>query len=150
MRNDGYALISYMSEYRITYTEISAQRTDYDEEEKGEPIEPQHSGLLIHIRPPVQLNPDAVRRHLEASTLRPLDPSHNPEALEVKDVVLLGSTDEQTTIYASIEREFRGYIRPRELIESIIQDTLNNTAKILQFMGARAIVETMQAPDVGS
>lgn len=139
-----------MSEYRITYTEIPAQRTDYDEEEKGEPIEPQHSGLLIHIRPPVQLNPDAVRRHLEASTLRPLEPNHNPEALEVKDVVLLGSTDEQTTIYASVERETPWYVKSREQVESIIQDTLVDTAKLLQFMGARAIVETMQTPDAGS
>lgn len=137
-----------MSEYRITYTEIPAQRTDYDEE--GDQIEPQHSGLLIHIRPPVQLNPDAVRRHLEASTLRPLEPNHNPEALEVKDVVLLGSTDEQTTIYASVERETPWYVKSREQVESIIQDTLVDTAKLLQFMGARAIVETMQTPDAGS
>jgi len=140
-------MLSYMSEYRITYTEIPAQRTDYDPEEEGEPIESQHSGLLIHIRPPVQLNPDAVRRHLEASTLRPLEPGYNPEVFEVKDVVLLGSTDEQTTIYASVEREYRGYVASTEKIEGIIQDTLRDTAKLLQFMGAQATIDTVQTPD---
>jgi hypothetical protein len=137
-----------MSEYRITHTEIPAQRTDYDEE--GDQIEPQHTGLLIHIRPPVQLNPAAVQRHLEWSTLRPIDSDATAELFDVKDVVVLGSTDEQTTIYASIAQKFQGHVAPREKIEGIIQDTLRDTAEFLQFMGARAIVETMQTPDVGS
>jgi len=50
----------------------------------------------------VQLNPDAVTRYLSFSNFEPIDPNENWEKHDIKDVVVLGSTPEQTTIYASI------------------------------------------------
>ena len=54
-----------MSEYRVAYTEVPPTRKD-DET---------YDGVLIHIRPPVQLNPDAVKRYLTFGDLEPLDPA---------------------------------------------------------------------------
>ncbi len=81
-----------MSKYRIAYTEVPPARSD-DET---------YGGLLLYIRPPVQLNPDAVTRYLSFSNFEPIDPNENWEKHDIKDVVVLGSTPEQTTIYASI------------------------------------------------
>jgi hypothetical protein len=116
-----------MSEYRVTYTEVPNARSD-DET---------HSGVLLHIQPPVQLNPDAVTRYLAFSDFVPLDPNENWKKLDVKDVVLLGSTSEQTTIYASISRQHAGRLAER---------AAHHTAELLRFMGAQAIIERPQTP----
>jgi hypothetical protein len=116
-----------MSEYIVTYTEVSPTRSD----------DKTHRGLLIHIRPPVQLNPDAVERYLTYGAFVPVDRSW--ENLDVKDVVLLGSTPEQTTIYASIDKGFEGNV--------LSEQVANDTVRLLQFMGATAIIDNPSAPD---
>jgi len=108
-----------MPEYRVTYTEVPAQ---CEEKEK-------YGGLLIRIRPPVQLNPDAIERYLSYYNLESIDRSSPPD--ELKDVVVLGSTPEHTTIYASTDR----------VIEGLAQETAEKTVEFLQLMGAQAIVE---------
>ncbi len=117
-----------MPEYRVTYTEVSSARSD-DET---------HSGVLLHIQPPVQLNPDAVTRYLSFSDFEPIDPNEKWEKHDVKDVVLLGSTPEKTTIYASIDRRFAGRLAER---------TAHHTAELLRFMGATAIIDNSLTPD---
>src|SRR6266496_6613791 len=89
-----------MSEYRVGFTEVSPTRSD-DET---------YGGVLIYIRPPVQLNPDAVEQLLTFGDLEPLDPADREAAnnLDVKNAVLLGSTPEQTTIYASFDKRSEG------------------------------------------
>src|SRR6266702_250873 len=110
-----------MSEYRVAYTKVPPARSD----------DKKYSGLLIHIRPPVQLNPDAVERYLTNSAFEPVDRSW--ENLDIKNVVLLGSTLEQTTIYASIDNRFND---DGELAEQ----AAHCTAELLRFMGATAII----------
>src|SRR5438093_695086 len=108
-----------MSEYRVAYTEVPPTR-------RGDET---YGGVLIHIRPPVQLNPDAVARYLTAGDLEPLEPYDRD--FDVKQAVLLGSTPEQTTIYASIDKRKRG----------LAEQAANDTASLLQFIGATAIIE---------
>src|SRR6266571_1564213 len=110
-----------MSEYRVAYTKVPPARSD----------DKKYSGLLIHIRPPVQLNPDAVERYLTNSAFESVNRSW--KNLDIKDVVLLGSTPEQTTIYASI---IKGYED-----EVLAQRAVNDTVELLLFMGATAIVD---------
>jgi hypothetical protein len=69
-----------------------------------------YTGLLMHIQPPVSLNSDAVDRWYAHNDLEPItkedeDPSF-PD--DVKNVLLLGSTKEQTTIYALVEKSDDG------------------------------------------
>jgi hypothetical protein len=131
-----------MSKYRVTYSEIPAQCAPYGvnasevppELAEREDFKPEqlYSGLLLHIRPPVpSLNPDAVTRYLSGSAFIPIDHSVLDEA-DTKDVVLLGNTSEQTTIYASIKSDGKDYLT--EL-------AVNDTVRLLQFMGAQAIIE---------
>src|SRR2546423_4011854 len=112
-----------MPEYRVTFTEVPPTRCD-DET---------YAGVLIHIRPPVQLNPDAVERYLTFGDLEPLNPADQKSTnnLDVRGVVVLGSTAVQTTIYASIDKEFS---------ERLVQQVANDTVRLLQFMGAQAII----------
>lgn len=112
-----------MSEYRVAFTEVPPTRRN-DET---------YSGVLIYICPPVQLNPDAVERYLTFGDLEPLDPADRQAAntLDVKNAVLLGSTAEQTTIYASIDKGFEGAAK----------QAANDTVRLLQFMGATAIID---------
>ena len=117
-----------MSEYRITYTEVPPARSD---DEK-------YGGILIHIKPPVQLNPDAVTRYLSFSDFEPIDPNEKWEKHDVKDVVVLGSTPEQTTIYASIDRQNAGRLAER---------AAHHTAELLHFMGAQAIIDNSPTPE---
>jgi hypothetical protein len=112
-----------MSEYTVTYTELPATRRDDGYNEAL-------GGVLVHIRPPVQLNPDVVSRYLTAGDLEPLEPYDRD--FDVKQAVLLGSTPEQTTIYASIDKRKMG----------LAEQAANDTVKLLQFMGAQAIVGT--------
>src|SRR2546421_12654369 len=86
-----------MSVHRVSFTEVPATRWD----------DKTSSGVLIYIRPPVQLNPDAVRQYLMFGDLDALDPAFfegNNDA-DVKNALLLGSTTVQTTIYASVDKE---------------------------------------------
>src|SRR5439155_27356577 len=111
-----------MSEYRVAFTEVPATRGD-DET---------YGGVLIHIRPPVQLNPDAVAQYLTFGDLEPVDPGdwEGANGPDVKKAVLLGSTTEQTTIYASIDKG----------IEGAAEQAANDTVRLLQFVGATASV----------
>ena len=118
-----------MSEYRVAFTEVPVSRSD-DET---------HGGVLIHIRPPVpQLNPDAVTRYLSFSDFEPINPNENWDKHDIKDVVVLGSTPEQTTIYASIDRQSAGQLAER---------AAHHTAELLRFMGAQAIIDHPPAPE---
>src|SRR4051794_21582760 len=92
-----------MPEYKVNFTQVPGQCQDNEK----------HSGVLIHIRPPVQLNSDAVERHLTNSDFEPIDRSGDWNMHDIKDVVVLGSTAEQTTIYASIRRQFEGRLAQR-------------------------------------
>lgn len=56
-----------MFEYKVSFTEIANPRSDSET----------HDGVLIHIRPPVQLNPDAVERYLTFSDFEPADRSRD-------------------------------------------------------------------------
>jgi hypothetical protein len=116
-----------MSEYRVTYAEVPPTRRG---DEK-------YSGVLIHIRPPVQLNPDAVARYLTAGDLEPLEP-HDRD-FNVKGAVLLGSTPELTTIYASVDKGYDGNV--------LAEQAANDTVELLRYMGATAIIEHTPAPD---
>ncbi len=117
-----------MSEYRVAYTEVPNPRRD-DE---------RYDGVLIHIRPPVQLHPDAVERYLTNSAFEPVDRSW--ENLDIKDVVLLGSTHEQTTIYASIDKRFNDN-------GELAEQAADYTAELLRFMGATAIIDHPPTPE---
>src|SRR5438876_3247090 len=118
-----------MSEYKVSYTEVPPTRK-YDET---------YSGVLIHIRPPVQLNPDAIEQYLTFGDLEPLNPGDREGANgpDVKNAVLLGNTTEQTTIYASFDKRFKG----------VAEQVANDTVRLLQFMGAQAIIENPPTPD---
>jgi hypothetical protein len=118
-----------MSEYTVAYTEVPATRSDNE----------MYGGLLVHIRPPVQLNPDAVEQFLTFGDLEPLNPAdlEAPNKLDVKKAVLLGSTPEQTTIYASIDKRSEG----------VAEQVANDTVRLLQLMGATAIMDNPPTPD---
>ncbi len=119
-----------MPEYNVSFTEVPATRWDNKTS----------SGVLIQIRPPVQLNPDAMRQYLMVGDLDALDPAFfeaNDDA-DVKNAVLLGSTAEQTTIYASVEKEGSNLFA---------EQAANDTVKLLQFMGATAMIDNPPMPD---
>jgi hypothetical protein len=119
-----------MSEYRVSFTEVPATRRD--DETCG--------GVLIYICPSVQLNPDAVRQYRMFGDLEALDPAFfegNNDA-DVKNAVLLGSTAEQTTIYASVEKEGSNLLA---------EQAANDTVRLLQFMGATAMIDQPPTPD---
>jgi hypothetical protein len=116
-----------MSEYRVTYSEIPNPHSDNQT----------HSGVLIHVQPPVPLNPDAVTRYLSFSDFEPIDLNEKWEKHDVKDVVVLGSTPEQTTIYASINSRHAGRLAER---------AAHHTVELLQFMGATAIIDNDNPP----
>ncbi len=117
-----------MSKYRVIFTEVPPTRSD-DET---------YSGVLIHIRPPVQLNSDAVERYLTSGSFdRSFDPAEG--TLDVKDVVLLGSTPKQTTIYASIAKRYEDGV--------LAQEVANDTVRLLQFMGATAMIDNPPTPE---
>jgi|SRR5712692_11681322 len=118
-----------MSEYTVTFSEVPTSRSD-DET---------HSGVLIYIRPPVQLNPDAVEHYLTFGDFEPLDPADLEAAnnLDVKNAVLLGSTADQTTIYASFNKRSEG----------VAKLVANDMVKLLRFMGAQAIIDSSPTPD---
>lgn len=118
-----------MSEYRVTYTEIPNPRSDNET----------HSGVLLHIRPPVQLNPDAVERYITFGDFEPIDRRENWEKLDYKDVVVLGSTAEQTTIYASIANRYEDGV--------LSERVARHTVQLLHFMGATAIIDHPPTPD---
>lgn len=117
-----------MSEYKVTYTEVPPVPSG---DEK-------YSGLLIRIQPPVQLNPDAVTRYLSFSDFAPIDSTENWEGHDIKDAAVLGSTPEQTTIYASIDRQYAGLLA---------EQAANNTVTLLRFMGAMATIDKPPTPD---
>ncbi|SRR5258708_264535 len=110
-----------MSEqYIVAFNKVSAECGD----------DKTYGGLLIHIRPPVQLNPDAVERYLTFKDFEPVNRDY--KNADIKDVVVLGSTPEQTTIYASI---LKGYED-----EALAQEVAMKTVQLLRFMGAQAIM----------
>ena len=118
-----------MSGYKVTYTEVPPTRLDAET----------YSGVLVHIRPPVQLNPDAVESYLINGDLEPLDPADLKEDNhDVKRVVLLGSTAVQTTIYASVAKKYA---------ETLAQQVANDTVNLLHLMGAQAIIDNSPTPD---
>jgi hypothetical protein len=114
-----------MSEYRVVFSEVPGESGDNET----------YGGVLIHIRPPVQLNPDAVERYLTTSAFEPVNRSW--KNLDIKDVVVLGSTPEQTTIYASIDRRDEG----------LAEQAADYTVQLLRFMGAQAIIEHPPTPE---
>lgn len=119
-----------MSEYTVSYSEISVESVDIEN----------YGGVLIHIRPPVQLNSDAVERYLTFKDLEPIDRA-DPKLInhDVKHVVVLGSTPEQTTIYASIAKQYD---------EGLLAEQLaNDTVRLLRFMGTQAIIGNPPAPE---
>ncbi len=118
-----------MSEYRVAFTEVPATRSDTEA----------YAGVFVYIRPPLPLNPDAVARFLTFGDFEPLDPADLETAhdLDVKNAVLLGSTDEQTTIYASFDKNSKG----------VAEQVANDTVRLLRFMGATAIIDNPPAPD---
>lgn len=120
-----------MPEFKVAYTEVPAEREDKET----------YGGVLIHIRPPVQLNPDAVQRYLTFGNLEPVDSiSRVWQGLDVRDVFLLGSTAVQTTIYASIVKGYED--------EVLAQELANCTVKLLRLMGVQAIIDHPPTPDI--
>ena len=116
-----------MSEYRVAFTEVPAECQDSET----------YGGVLIHIRPPVQLNPDAVERYLTFSDFEPVTPVNRQWTnCDIKHVVLLGSTGEQTTIYASIDRR----------LEGLAERAADATVQLLRFMGAQAVIGSSPTP----
>jgi hypothetical protein len=118
-----------MSEYRIGFTEVPGQSRDNET----------FDGVLIHIRPPVQLNPDAVTRYLTFKDFEPIGHTQSWKNMDVKDVVLLGSTPDQTTIYASIAKGYEDEVLARQIA--------NHTVELLRFMGAQAIIDNPPTPE---
>ena len=118
--------------YTITLEDTVAQRAIMDPT-----VKPAYTGVLIHIRPPVlSLNSDGVERYLAHRRLEPVE----RDLLEEKtDIVVLGSTDEQTTIYASV-------LNDEVLYGQLRQELANATARYLGFMGAQAAIETPFTP----
>lgn len=115
-------------EYRITTSEIPAQCEDAEN----------HTGLLVYIRPPVPLHPEAVERYLATGAFEPLTPNRRHDRNnDINDVILLGSTAEQTTIYVSMANPTDG------LPEQVTEDV----AQLLRFMGATAIIDHPPAPE---
>ena len=88
----------------------------------------------------MQLNPTVVESFLTFGELEPLDPAELKLASDrdVKAARLLGSTSEQTTIYASIAKKYS---------ERLVQEVLNDTVRLLQFIGATAIIGNSPTPD---
>lgn len=117
-----------MSEFRVDYTQVPGECQDNET----------YGGVLIHIRPPVQLNPDAVERYLTFGDFEPINRHDSQENLDIKDVVVLGSTPEQTTIYASIDRQFEGRLAER---------AADYTVELLRFMGAQATIGNPSTPE---
>jgi hypothetical protein len=113
-----------MSEYRITLTNIPPQHTT---ELAGQD---EYDSVLIHICPPVPLNSDAVERYLAHGNLEPVE---RDIQTEITDVVVLGSTDEQTTIHASLLTSAS---------EKLRQEVAESTVRYLGFMGAQVTVDT--------
>src|SRR5260221_4755918 len=116
-----------MSECRVTSIEVPTTRR----------IDITFGGVLIHISQPVKLNTDAVARYLTAGDLEPLEPYDRD--FNVKGAVLLGSTLEQTTIYASIDKGYEGNV--------LAEQAANDTVELLRYMGAQAIIDHPPAPD---
>jgi len=73
--------------------------------------------------------------------LEPLGPAFREgnNDSEIKNAVLLGSTAEQTTIYASVEKE---------VSKVLAEQAANDTVRLLQFMGATAIIDNPPTPGV--
>ena len=83
----------------------------------------------------MQLNSEAVERYLTTGAFEPVNRSW--KNLDIKDVVVLGSIPEQTTIYASIDRRFEG----------LAEQAAEYTAELLRFMGATAIIDNPPTPE---
>ena len=118
-----------MSEYKVDFTEVPGECQDTET----------YGGVLIHIQPPVQLNPDAVTRYLTFGDFEPIEPTQSWKNLDIKDVVVLGSTPEQTTIYASIDKQYEE--------GRLAEQAARHSVQLLRFMGAQAIIEHPPAPD---
>lgn len=123
-----------MSEYSVTFTKVPAlcrHREAYE-------------GVFVYIRPPVpHLNSDAVERYLSFGDFEPVEREALTDDIpddEIKDIVISGSTDEQTTIYASVDTR----------IEGGAEDAAASTVRFLQFMGAHAVIEQPSEPETGS
>ena len=124
-----------MSEYKVDYIVVSAKSRDIDIERIDNET---YSGVFIHIQPPLQLNPDAVERYLKYCDFEPINRNDSQEMLDIKDVVVLGSTLEQTTIYASIDKRNEGRLAER---------AAEYTVELLRFMGAQAIIDHPSSPE---
>src|SRR6266516_3070156 len=105
-----------MSDKTVTYSDVPTPRC----------VDETYKRVLGYIRAPVQLNPGAVERYLTFGYFEPINRSDSQEGLDIKDVVVLGSTLEQTTIYASIKRQFEGRLAQR---------AAEYTVGLLDFMG---------------
>jgi len=123
-----------MSEYKVSFNKVPAlcrQRKAYE-------------GVFIRISPPVpDLNSDAIERYLTYGEFEPVERKALTDDIpddEVKDIVVLGSTDEQTTIYASIDTSIGGGA----------ENAAKSTVEFLQFMGAQAVMEQIPEPDTGN
>jgi len=118
-----------MHEYRVNFTEVTGECQNNET----------YGGVLIYIRPPVQLNPDAVERYFTYGDFEPVNRNIPTKNDDIKDVVVLGSTAEQTTIYVSIDRGYED--------EVLANEVANKTVKLLHFMGATAIIDHPPTPE---
>lgn len=118
-------------EYKITTSAILPQCENREE----------YDGLLVHIQPPVQLNSDAIARYLIHKDFEQLRGTESNDRLDVKDVTVIGSTSEQTTIYASIQNYHESIDTIPDAVERITERVTRDVTTILRFMGAKAIVE---------
>ena len=137
-----------MAEYRISSEIIENFANGYAD---LEPEEDTHEGLLMHIKSPIQLNPDAVERWFIHYGFEPVTESDRQESREraiekphlrneIENPVLLGSTDEQTTIYVNVQKY-------SDNGEAIRDSAMRKLARLLGFMGAQAVIGQPQTPE---
>jgi hypothetical protein len=123
-----------MSEYKVSFTNVPVLFTQREE----------YEGVFIHISPPVpNLNSDAIERYLTHGDFEPVERKALTDDIpdnDIRDVVVLGSTDEQTTIYASVDTSIGG----------VAENAAKSAVEFLQFMGAQAVMEQVPEPDTSN
>jgi hypothetical protein len=86
-------------------------------------------GIIVSIEPPIDLNPVGIERYLNYQDLSGVDPGGSYDKF---DIILLGSTDKETSIYASSDK-----------VEQIAMDIKHNVAEYIGFMGAQTVIEPL-------
>lgn len=101
----------------------------------NEPINETMVGLAATIEPPINLNPEAVKHYIGAGNLLVSEEFDNDN--DLSDVVLVGSTEEATTIFATIADYIDDY---NQLKDQMAERTVG----LLNLLGAEAIVGNVQ------